>query len=163
MPIGMAKMTKSDVMVAQLERRLWVSSQSCSEVKTGRIQSREWTCPCPEEPAPAALATHCGVQQPHHPQCGAGQGQAALNLARSQYPWSASLDNSGQAVSKINLFQNSQPGNLVQDSMGVTAFLLVVSIFFYATVVPPFICTDSTEPYIHSRVYFLYTHTYGKV
>ena len=26
MPIGMAKMTKSDVMVAQLERRLWVSS-----------------------------------------------------------------------------------------------------------------------------------------
>ena len=135
-----------------------MSNQSCSEVKIGRIRSREWTSPCPEEPVPAALAAHCSVWQPHHPQHGAGWGQAALSPARSQASCSASLDSSGQAASKINLFFDSQTGHLVQDFKGVT-------IFFFPSQFPNFLSCYSSLCFSQT-LYILYVysmHTIGYI
>lgn len=79
----MARMTNSDNRVIWLERVLLVPCQSCSEVMSERIQSREWTLLYLEEPAVVALTTSFSLCQPHHPQCSAIQGQVAFNSTKS--------------------------------------------------------------------------------
>lgn len=92
----------------------WCPTRAVLKSRLGGFGPEELS-PVWKEPVPAALAAHCSVWQPPPPTTWGWLGSGCSQSARTRAPCSASLDSSGQAVSKINLFFNSQTGHLVQD------------------------------------------------